>query len=90
MHYTWGSIFKAANGTKVWEFDKRYYTEPKHEKEASGRPGRARAAGGRAAGVRTWQLAGCAPDPLAPAPPTQCSPRPNNLTPGRPLDSCPS
>lgn len=32
MHYTWGSVFNAPNGTKVWEFDKRYYTEPKHEK----------------------------------------------------------
>ncbi|EFN52021.1 hypothetical protein CHLNCDRAFT_139592 [Chlorella variabilis] len=33
MHYTWGAIFNAPNGTKEWEFDKRFYTEPKHEEE---------------------------------------------------------
>ncbi|PSC71378.1 hypothetical protein C2E20_5225 [Micractinium conductrix] len=32
MHYTWGSIFSAPNGTKVWEWDKRSYTEPVHER----------------------------------------------------------
>lgn len=32
MHYTWGSVFNDANGTKLWEFDKRQYTEPVHEK----------------------------------------------------------
>lgn len=32
MHYTWGPQFKKGD-TLVWEFDKRKYTEPKHEKE---------------------------------------------------------
>ena len=33
MHYTWGATFIAPNGTKVWEWDKRLYTEMKHEQE---------------------------------------------------------
>ena len=33
MHYTWGATFIAPNGTKVWEWDKRLYTELKHEQE---------------------------------------------------------
>ena len=35
MHYTWGPQFKRGD-TLVWEFDKRKYTEPKHEKEVRG------------------------------------------------------
>jgi hypothetical protein len=35
MHYTWGAVFNMPNGTKEWEFDKRYYTEPEHEQKAS-------------------------------------------------------
>eukprot|EP00887_Chlorella_sp_A99_P004360 scaffold15.g4360.t1 len=31
MHYTWGSIFKAPNGSDVWSFDKRAYTDKKLE-----------------------------------------------------------
>ena len=31
-HYTWGSIW-TDNGTKVWEFDKRSYTDAKFELE---------------------------------------------------------
>lgn len=34
MHYTWGAVFNLPNGTKEWEFDKRYYTEPEHEQKA--------------------------------------------------------
>lgn len=26
FHYTWGSIW-SVNGTKVWSFDKRFYTD---------------------------------------------------------------
>ena len=29
LHYTWGTVFKDAGGAKVWEFDKRVYTEEK-------------------------------------------------------------
>ena len=29
LHYTWGTVFKDAAGTKVWEFDKRIYTDEK-------------------------------------------------------------
>ena len=29
LHYTWGTVFKNAGGAKVWEFDKRVYTEEK-------------------------------------------------------------
>ena len=29
LHYTWGTVFKDASGAKVWEFDKRVYTEEK-------------------------------------------------------------
>ena len=36
MHYTWGATFIAANGTTVWEWDKRLYTEMKHEQEVGG------------------------------------------------------
>lgn len=35
MHYTWGPQFKKGD-TLVWEFDKRKYTEPKHEQEVGG------------------------------------------------------
>lgn len=28
FHYTWGSVFQNASGGKVWEFDKRVYTDP--------------------------------------------------------------
>ncbi len=28
FHYTWGSVFQNAQGEKVWEFDKRAYTDP--------------------------------------------------------------
>ena len=42
MHYTWGAIFNAPNGTKEWEFDKRFYTEPKHEEEVGASQGVAR------------------------------------------------
>ena len=28
FHYTWGSVFQNAKGEKVWEFDKRAYTDP--------------------------------------------------------------
>ena len=28
FHYTWGTVFKNASGEKVWEFDKRVYTNP--------------------------------------------------------------
>jgi len=28
FHYTWGSVFQNAQGEKVWEFDKRVYTDP--------------------------------------------------------------
>lgn len=33
MHYTWGSIFKDAGGAELWQFDKRAYTDAKHERE---------------------------------------------------------
>lgn len=29
LHYTWGTVFKDAAGAKVWEFDKRVYTDEK-------------------------------------------------------------
>ena len=27
FHYTWGSVFKNAQDEKIWEFDKRVYTD---------------------------------------------------------------
>lgn len=33
MHYTWGAVFNHPNGTKLWEFDKRFYTELEHEQQ---------------------------------------------------------
>lgn len=36
FHYTWGSIWKSANGTQVWAFDKRFYTDAKFELEVRG------------------------------------------------------
>ena len=33
MHYTWGPIFKDKAGKELWKFDKRDYTEPKHEQQ---------------------------------------------------------
>ncbi|KAK9816540.1 hypothetical protein WJX72_001729 [[Myrmecia] bisecta] len=27
FHYTWGAIFQTSTGTKIWEFDKRTYTD---------------------------------------------------------------
>jgi hypothetical protein len=35
MHYTWGAVFNHPNGTKLWEFDKRFYTELEHEQQVS-------------------------------------------------------
>ena len=32
LHYTWGTIFKDAAGGKVWEFDKRAYTDEKFQR----------------------------------------------------------
>lgn len=28
FHYTWGSVFQNSSGDKVWEFDKRVFTDP--------------------------------------------------------------
>lgn len=55
MHYTWGSVFNAPNGTKVWEFDKRYYTEAKHEKTV--RHAAAAGTGWRRCGPGSWVVA---------------------------------
>ena len=33
-HYTWGSIWSAMNGTKLWSFDKRFYTDANLELQA--------------------------------------------------------
>ena len=49
MHYTWGPQFKKGD-TLIWEFDKRKYTEPKHEKEVGLRDG----ASGWGRGGRPW------------------------------------
>ena len=27
FHYTWGTVFKDSFGRKIWEFDKRTYTD---------------------------------------------------------------
>jgi len=27
FHYTWGTVFQDSFGRKIWEFDKRTYTE---------------------------------------------------------------
>lgn len=27
FHYTWGSIFQNSSGDKIWEFDKREFTD---------------------------------------------------------------
>lgn len=27
FHYTWGTVFKDSFGKKIWEFDKRTYTD---------------------------------------------------------------
>lgn len=27
FHYTWGTVFKDSSGKKIWEFDKRTYTD---------------------------------------------------------------
>lgn len=27
LHYTWGTVFQNSSGAKIWEFDKRVYTD---------------------------------------------------------------
>lgn len=35
LHYTWGSRFVDANGSTVWEFDKRTFTDKSIETQVS-------------------------------------------------------
>lgn len=35
FHYTWGTVFKDSFGKKIWEFDKRTYTDEIIQREVS-------------------------------------------------------
>ena len=35
FHYTWGTAFKDSFGKKIWEFDKRTYTDEFIQREVS-------------------------------------------------------
>lgn len=76
MHYTWGSIFKAPNGTEVWQFDKRSYTEPKHEKEVRLDDSWRRGGGRRVLPL----LLSLLPAAVLVCPSPPCNPRPQPLT----------
>ena len=35
FHYTWGTVFKDSFGRKIWEFDKRTYTDEIIQRQVS-------------------------------------------------------
>lgn len=38
FHYTWGTVFKDSFGRKIWEFDKRTYTDEVIQSKVSRHP----------------------------------------------------
>jgi hypothetical protein len=38
FHYTWGTVFKDSFGRKIWEFDKRTYTNEVIQRKVSRHP----------------------------------------------------
>ena len=38
FHYTWGTVFKDSFGRKIWEFDKRTYTDEVIQRNVSRHP----------------------------------------------------